>query len=338
MLPIQLVFFVAVLIGRPAGGDVIAFARIDVGTADLYLLDTDTGQTRNITKTPDRDEWAPAWSGGRLAWFEATSGSTNIVIGLHDGTVLQRFVGVPEPIKSIGNHFYYRSTYRLSWHPTQNSLAYLGAAGGAVILDWPEDNETGEPEIRRISIKHTFGPYIWSPNGLHLFNTFYGVWLRVLTAEGTLVKQNLLLPNGGTLGNDMVFDHLYHSLAFVSSSISFVCDGHCSPPTKDTHPQIHTLTPPDTVLTRLTTSPTHKSHPTWSPDGLTIAFAEGDGADWDLVAIDVASGVQHALLAGPADDFDPAYAPGALPTLIRTTTWGRLKHPAPFTVQPAPPR
>jgi dipeptidyl aminopeptidase/acylaminoacyl peptidase len=72
------------------------------------------------------------------------------------------------------------------------------------------------------------------------------------------------------------------------------------------------------------------SHPTWSPDGKTIAYAlytdrTFDGVDTygsGIVAVDVASGTQTTLLAGPDEsDYSPAWSPDGS-SIAFSGAWG----------------
>lgn len=75
---------------------------------------------------------------------------------------------------------------------------------------------------------------------------------------------------------------------------------------------------------RLTSEPSDTS-PGWKPDGTEVAFASARTGNWELYAVDVATGKERRLTNHPAADLAPAWSPGGKQIAFlsnREGSWG----------------
>ncbi len=78
-----------------------------------------------------------------------------------------------------------------------------------------------------------------------------------------------------------------------------------------------------TGLRNLTQSPdSDDRYPTWSPDGRQIAFHSNAGGNFDLYAIDLATGEARALTSHTAQDLGPDWSPDGRYIAFHTDRWG----------------
>lgn len=76
-------------------------------------------------------------------------------------------------------------------------------------------------------------------------------------------------------------------------------------------------------LRNLTQSPgSDDRYPTWSPDGRQIAFHSNAGGNFDLYAIDLATGDARALTSHAAQDLGPDWSPDGRYIAFHTDRWG----------------
>jgi Tol biopolymer transport system component len=142
--------------------DQVLFVRADPssGMNDIWLLDRASGEERNLTKTPDRDEVSPHWWPGHpeIVFFVSGEGlgmentENPSMVGL-DGTgyrVIDEDQGGP-----------------FSLSPDGALLAYGGFEEAGVIYHWDGDLEVFDPSDYGVRVEKILQPS-FSPDGRYL--------------------------------------------------------------------------------------------------------------------------------------------------------------------------
>ena len=132
----------------------------DTGVDDVWLLDLSTGETRNLTQTPDRYETVPSWWPGRpdvvVFGSDTASGMENsdypTVVGI-DGSgyeVLDQGLGGPRALS-----------------PDGSSIAYGAYDVPGAIYTWGTGSQPFNPSDYGVDANKLFEP-AFSPDGRQL--------------------------------------------------------------------------------------------------------------------------------------------------------------------------
>ena len=261
------------------------------GNWEIYLVNPDTGVTKNLTDNKARNT-DPAWSpdGKRIAFVSDRDGKPRLWVMRADGTdprlVAKDSVNCSGPRWSPDGE---RIAYKIEYYendPT-GGLIPRGNIYCAVLSTGKVTQLTNE----------TFrsGQPAWSPNGKKLAYTYYGegLWtLNTMDADGS--RKAKLGP-----GHEAAWSPDGKRIAFVSLRNGqgfqvFTCDAEF----KD----VRSL---DTLLALVA-----DSFPQWSPDGKTIAFRkQNNNMPTCQVAVVGENGKGYKLLTSDEAYAHPRWSP-----------------------------
>jgi len=292
-----------------SGGGVIAFVSNRNGNHDIYIMNADGSDQRQLTTSPDQDGW-PNWSpdGKQMAFQSNRSGALNIYVM----DVLGGSQADDSKVYQLTNSPPGRGgSWEPVWSPNGKWIVYSAqqTSGSDLFLL----NLDGTGRQRLTDNKAIDGSPTWSPDGKQIafFSDRDGNWeIYVMNADGSNVRRLTNHP-----GQD-------HSPAWSpdGARIAFVSE-------RDGNEEIYlTLAPhasagvnPDGAnLRRLTHNKADDWFPAWSPDGKRIAFSSNRDGNHEIYVmpapgpqaqVNADGSGQKRLTNNNAEDWGPVWMP-----------------------------
>jgi Tol biopolymer transport system component/DNA-binding winged helix-turn-helix (wHTH) protein len=309
----------------PDGRQIVFVSNRDGGKGEIYVMDADGGNQRNLTHNPGND--SPAWSadGRRIAFQSARSGATYIYTMNADGSQVTRLTAGTRP----------------AWSPDAKRLVYTCKLEGHNELCIAPASPSDSPQV--LTHDHLFNAdAAWSPDGSWIaFTSSKGNRLQIhaIHPDGTGRKvlaadaSNNRLPVWSPDGRKIAFnsdrngqpDSLYLMEAdgtlqrrisdgkFAADEAAWLPDGRglVFESYRDGNAEIYRMrlpADPDGAI-RLTNNVASDGHPSWSPEGKWIAFESNREGQWGIYVMDQDGHQTHKLTRQPAVDSGPAWAP-----------------------------
>ena len=311
----------------------IAFVSDRDRNAEIYLMDDDGKNQRNLTNHPDWDA-SPSWSpdGTRIAFISDRDGHVRkggvwttfeIYVMDADGGNQQNLTNDPKADSSP------------SWSPDGKRIAFMSDRDRLLDIHGFPTSEIyvmdadGENPQNLTNNRHDDSSPSWSPDGKrivfmsyrdgHFIGDFEEITseIYVMDADGgnqqrlTENRKNDELPSWSPDGTRIVFSSDRKG-DFVNYEIYVMDDDGGN-------------------LQRLTENRKNDWSPSWSPDGKRIAFSsdrKGDWENYEIYVMDTDGGNQQKLTNHPRNDIGPAWfvpAFAVAPAGKKFTMWGWLK-------------
>lgn len=244
--------------------DQVLFARADPssGMNDVWLLDRASGEERNLTNTPDRDEVSPRWWPAHPEIVFFSSGER---IGMENAErpTIVRLDGTGYQVidEAQGGPF--------SLSPDGALIAYGGFDEAGVIYHWDGVREVFDPSAYGLDVEKVFQPS-FSPDGRYLAwkvtgdlnrDGGYATGLAVFDLqEGTAWLTHVYTAQGGGM--------VPHYIAWSPDGawIAYVTFGEG--PAVGREPNLWVLRPDGSQEMFVDIG----LEPTWSPDGRSLAY------------------------------------------------------------------
>ncbi len=288
------------------GADLIAFETTRDGNAEIYLLNTESGELLNLTRHP-ADDRAPAWSpdGGRIAFESHRDGNWEIyILSLSDGALTrltddQAYDGAP------------------AWSPDGTELAFESYRDGNLEI-YVVAAAGGQPRRLTENSAGDYGP-AWSPDGRFIAFTSW----RDGNKEIYVVS-----PYGGEARNVTQNPADDQDPAWMADgSLAFVSWRDVDKKTGNRNAEIYRLALDGSAAERLTDNPWPDLDPAWDAKGRLVWAAYDPGppfetydpyrpGDYHLYRTGGA-GMPLPLTDGDGDDRHPAPAPARVVSLDR---------------------
>ena len=227
----------------PDGKQIAYYSEVGGAPADLFVMDADGRNVRQLTDTPEAEGY-PAWSpDGRQIAFESHTpdGNFDVYVMNADGSNVRRLTH--EPKRDVGP----------AWSPDGSKLAFMSDRGGKEFsLYWMNADGSGVEQL-------TAGETDWfpqfSPDGRRIaFHRWNDV--HVLELDSRRATRLTVAPDNG----------MYPSWSPDGSRIAFM-SWRAGPAV------VYTMNADGTNQQPLAQMPSGSAiDPRWSPDGKTIVF------------------------------------------------------------------
>jgi Tol biopolymer transport system component len=289
-----------------AGGGVIAFASDRDGNDEIFVMNLDGTDQRQLTHTGTSARNShPAWSpdSSQIVFqAEPVAGRQNIQVMNANGTDVQQLTSG-------------RNSRRPAWSPDGTRIAFDLWNGRNTTVCTIKPDGSDQQCLTQTSLDFdVFDPF-WSPDGawiacvLHSHPGSQDEGYRIYVLDVPGAQQD---PEGDNLrrliqSGDDEEDTPAWSPDGSQIAFSSVREGQS---------EIFIIDAGGTNLRRLTHNAFDDLHPTWSPDGSMIAFQSNPDGKWDIYVINIEDALQgtgdtgeRRLTTSDANDSFPSWRP-----------------------------
>ena len=296
------------------GAPYISFNSDRTGQSDIYIIDTNGKNLRNLTNHPADDTgatWAP--DGRSFAFASNRDGNSEIYIKKFNEAQVRRLTNHPEddfdPVWSA---------FSPAWSPDGNWIAFV--ARRSELFDIYKIDINGKNLKRLTNQGNFYFDITWSPDGQSI--AFHSIALYVMDADGKNLRE---IKNPG--GPSPRFPAWSPDGKQIACVVANDGDG------------IYIMDTDGQNARRISPFGTWSYDPAWSPDGKWIAYEAYDAganplqnpnAVRHIFIVSVEGGEPRQITQHPGQHYSPAWVPESFfsvsPTVdTQTTLWGRLK-------------
>ena len=296
----------------------ITFGSNREGNWDIYVMDNDGGNPRNLTNNRHGD-YSPSWSpdGNRIVFSSDRDG--HVIDGRPTDEIYVMDVDGGNP-RRLTNHR--GDDGYPSWSPDGNRIVFWSDRDGNFNFEiYVMDADGGNPQNLTNNPNLDWNPS-WSPDGKRIVfdsvrdgnarNDFeINAEIYVMDADGQ--NQRRLTNHRGDDG--------YPSWSPDGERIAFMSE-------RNGNAEIYVMDADGGNQQRLTNHRSDDHSPSWSPGGERIAFSSNRGGDFEIYVMDADGGNPQNLTNNHQSDGSPAWFGPAFvvaPAGKKFTMWGWLK-------------
>lgn len=290
----------------------ISFSSNRTGNYDIYVIDTNGENLRNLTNHPaydDQSTWAP--DGRSFAFVSDRDGNYDIYVMKVNETEPRRLTNHPALDRDP------------AWSPDGSSIAFRSRRDRPLDSDIYKIDINGE-NLQRLTDegKYNFFP-AWSPDGERIAfyshrNNWIGIYL--MNADGTRIRPIINQHGGGTPCWSPDGKQIAYAVGLMGSGIYIMGVNGQNP-------------------RRMSPVNIWSHNPAWSPDGSWIAYdaeienpGNNPNVDVNIYTVSVEGGEPRQITKHAGKDRYPAWVPEGFLSVSpsaekQTTLWGRLKQP-----------
>ena len=267
-----------------SGGGVIAFVSDRNGNQDIYLMNADGSNQRQLTRATSNDGW-PSWSpdGARIVFHSISSGGSSLkTLAVLNGATSQL------PVDRAGNKWEPAWSHDGKWIAFSNQPR--NGFGNIFLVD-----ASGRNLLRLTTTSSTDGGPVWSPDDSKI--AFYSdrdgnMEVYVMNADGS--DQRRLTDDPA---DDIVWDW-----SPDGAKISFASN-------RDGNHEIYVMNADGSNQRRLTDHPGDDMYPAWSPDGTRLVYASGNETRMDIFVMNMDGTDPIQLTLNSGQNFSPVWRP-----------------------------
>jgi TolB protein len=261
--------------------EIIAFTSERAGNAEIYTLNTDSGEVLRLTDNPAYDGW-PTWSpdGAQIAFMSERNGNPDIYVMNADGSNVQQLTD--HPANDIWPE----------WSPDGSQIAFPSRRDGNFEIYLINVDGTGLQRLTN-TLGHEDFP-AWSPDGEQL------VFSRVEGDDGTYI----INTDGSNERQLLDYWVLEPAWSPDGTRIAFGSD-------HEGFRGIYVIDVDGSNLRRLSNTRAGENCPTWSPDSTWIAFASWRDGNGEIYVMDADGSNRRKLTDNWFEDEFPAWRPEA---------------------------
>ncbi|NDJ52665.1 MAG: protein kinase [Chloroflexi bacterium] len=279
------------LLPPPSGGDRLAFVSDRTGNFDLYLIDIDGSNLRQLTSN-ERDDLSPSWApdGDRIVYSAQTSATTRDIALLRvDGQVIDQLTS------DAGQNI------DPDWSPDGQWIAFASDRDGSDYEIYLMRSDGSELTQLTNNSLDDFKPR-WSPDSqrisYHTEESDGQSNVYILERAGGAPLQ---LTNNSDQDRWPEWSPQGFTLVYVSSHQLLLGDNALF---------LVDVNQGEGARAQLLQTVGSDEDPAWSGSGSEIAFAsDRNGSGFDLYVFDILTGVLQQLTQDDGDDRSPAWQP-----------------------------
>ncbi|MBM3943951.1 MAG: hypothetical protein FJ317_00470 [SAR202 cluster bacterium] len=322
LLTMACVFFlVAACAETGSRSNAVYFSSDRSGDFDIFIVDTETGDARNLTDSPGDDRFPVASPDGKLIAYVANVGADEVI------RVLDPSGDSSSELRASGS-----KSRDPRWSPVGDRIAlirfgadspevYTAKIDGstwAILSRLPGDevgdwSRNGESIVFAIHDGPAQGLYVRNPDGVNEFRLTdtpdrNPVWSpdskRIAFISSRDGNDEVYVMNGGGGGLVRITetDGAEYDLSWSpdGKKLMFVSE-------RDGNAEIYVAAADGSAQTRLTFNQVRDIQPAWSPNGRRIAFVSYMDGDAEIFLMNADGSSQTRLTSNDAEDIDPGW-------------------------------